>query len=243
MYRTILTLMALAGAAAASAQETATVLSSTPVIGQVAVPQQVCQDSTVVVPGRHDGTGAAVGAIAGAVVGGAATQGHGRVVGSVIGMVGGAMIGERLAGRGPDQLQQVRHCTTTTTYHNQVLHYDVVYEYAGRRHAVQLPHDPGPTLQVQVTPVGMPPPAHPAPHPQAMADMAPMRVAPSITTIRTATEFVPWVSYATPVHTVVPIIIGLPAPRWRHAPHRPHHPGRHHHHAHPRHGAPAPHGR
>ena len=151
----LLSVAALSVATAAGAQEFGHVLSSTPVIGQVALPQQVCHDTTVVVPGRQSGAGAALGAVTGAVIGSTVGQGNGRVVGSVIGMVGGAVIGDRLASRDADQFQQVRQCTTHTTFENRVLHYDVVYEYAGQRYTARMPHDPGPTVQVQVTPVGV----------------------------------------------------------------------------------------
>jgi hypothetical protein len=32
--------------------------------------------------------------------------------------------------------------------------YNVVYEYAGKQYTVQMPADPGPTLRLQLTPVG-----------------------------------------------------------------------------------------
>ena len=53
----LLSVAALSVATAAGAQEFGHVLSSTPVIGQVALPQQVCHDTTVVVPGRQSGAG------------------------------------------------------------------------------------------------------------------------------------------------------------------------------------------
>ena len=211
----LLSVAALSVATAAGAQEFGHVLSSTPVIGQVALPQQVCHDTTVVVPGRQSGAGAALGAVTGAVIGSTVGQGNGRVVGSVIGMVGGAVIGDRLASRDADQFQQVRQCTTHTTFENRVLHYDVVYEYAGQRYTARMPHDPGPTVQVQVTPVGVaPPPLAPPP----MAAMAPMQTAPAITTIRSTTEYLP---YRTPVF-VGPIVIGVPAPGLYLGPHQRH---------------------
>lgn len=33
--------------------------------------------------------------------------------------------------------------------------YIVVYEYAGKQYTVQMPNDPGPTIRLQLTPVGM----------------------------------------------------------------------------------------
>ena len=51
------------------AQEVGKVISSTPVIQQVAVPRQVCTTDQVVVQGQKSGAGAAMGAIAGGAVG------------------------------------------------------------------------------------------------------------------------------------------------------------------------------
>ncbi len=223
MKSIVLSVAALSVAAAAGAQEFGRVLSSTPVIGQVALPQQVCHDTTVIVPGQRSGTGAALGAVTGAVIGGAVGQGNGRVVGSVIGMVGGAVIGEQLSSRDADRLERVRQCSTHTTFENRVLHYDVVYEYAGQRYTAQMPHDPGPTVQVQVTPVGAtPPPLQPM---APMAPMAPMQAAPAITTIHSFTEYVP---YRAPAY-VGPIIIGVPPPVFQHRPHPRQHRRMEHH--------------
>ncbi len=221
MKSIVLSVATLSVAAAADAQEFGRVLSSTPVIGQVALPQQVCHDTTVVVPGRRSGAGAALGAVTGAVIGSAVGQGNGRVVGSVIGMVGGAVIGDRIASRDADQFQRVRQCTTHTTFENRVLYHDVVYEYAGRRYSARMPHDPGPSVQVQVTPVGVaPPPLEPEP----MAGMAPMQGVTTMTRIHAATEYVPYVRPAAAPVYLGPVVIGLPVPGWRHAPRQWQHP-------------------
>ena len=42
-------------------------------------------------------------------------------------------------------------CSTQTIYENRVAGYKVIYEYAGKQYAVQLPQDPGPTLQLRVS--------------------------------------------------------------------------------------------
>lgn len=221
MKSIVLAIVALVGAAVAGAQESARVLSSTPVIGQVAVPRQFCQVVSVVAPGQRHGAGAAIGALTGAIVGSSLGHGSGRAAGSVLGMVGGAVIGDQLAGRDTDRIEQVRQCTTHTAFENRVLHYEVVYEYAGHSHVAHMPYDPGPTVQVQVTPVGVVPPAPVAAQP--LAGVAPMQVAPTITTIHSATEFV---YYGAPPHANA-IIIGLPLRHGRHGPgarhHQPHH--------------------
>lgn len=74
------------------AQETGRVISSSPIIEQVAVPRQVCNNE----------------------------QG----------------------------------CTTQTFSENRPVAYTVVYEFGGKQYTVQMPSDPGPTVQLQVTPIG-----------------------------------------------------------------------------------------
>lgn len=139
------------------AQELGRVLSSTPVIQQVAVPRQVCSNEQVAVTQPKSGAGAVIGAIAGGAIGSAASHGPGQAAATVLGAVGGAMLGDRIEGPGNTQLQNVQRCTTQTFYENRTVAYNVVYTYAGKQYSVQMPQDPGPTLQLQVTPVGTAP--------------------------------------------------------------------------------------
>ncbi len=95
------------------AQESARVVSSTPVMQQVGVPRQACAT-----------------------------------------MTNGA----------PPQ------CSTQNIYENRAVGYKVIYEYAGKQYTVQLPQDPGPTLQLSVSvnpasnsPVASAPPPSSAP--------------------------------------------------------------------------------
>ncbi len=189
----LVSIAAIASCAVASAQDYGRVLSSTPVIQQIAVPQQFCQQQLVAVPLQRHGAGAAVGAIAGAAIGSSIGHGGGRAVGTIIGIVGGAIIGDQIEGPGTYQTQQVQRCTTHTVYENRLLHYNVVYEYAGRQYVVQMPQDPGPTVQLQIAPVSSAP--------------APVAAAPGMTTIYSTVDYQ---SYVLPVHTA-PVYIGLPA--------------------------------
>ena len=136
------------------AQEVGRVLSSTPIIQQVGVPRQVCTTEQVAVAQPKSGAGAALGAIAGGAIGNAAGHGSGRAAATMLGIIGGAVVGDRIEGPGDTQVQNVRRCSTQTFYENRAVAYNVVYEYAGRQYTVQMPQDPGPTLQLQVTPVG-----------------------------------------------------------------------------------------
>ncbi len=156
-------LVLVAAIAAASstgfAQEVGRVLSSTPIIQQVGVPRQVCTTDQVAVVQPKSGAGAALGAIAGGAIGNAAGHGAGQAAATMLGIIGGAVVGDSIEGSGNTQLQDVQRCATQTFYENRTVAYNVVYEYAGKQFTVQMPQDPGPTLQLQVTPVGSMPAA------------------------------------------------------------------------------------
>jgi uncharacterized protein YcfJ len=139
------------------AQEVGRVLSATPIIQQVAVPRQVCSNEQVAVTQPKSGAGAVMGAIAGGAIGNAASRGPGQAAATMLGMIGGAVVGDRIEGPAETQLQNVQRCTTQTIYENRTVAYNVVYEYAGKQYSVQMPQNPGPTLQLQVTPVGAAP--------------------------------------------------------------------------------------
>jgi uncharacterized protein YcfJ len=137
----------------AAAQETGRVISSTPVVQQVAVQRPVCAPGTVTVPPQTSGLGGLMGAIAGAALGSQIGSGDGRIAATVIGTVGGALLGNSVEGGGAAQVQQTQNCTTQVFHENRTVGYNVTYEYAGRQYTVQMPYDPGPTIQLQVTPV------------------------------------------------------------------------------------------
>ena len=142
------------------AQEVGRVLSSTPVVQQVSVPRQVCSNQQVAVEPQRSGAGALLGAIAGGVMGNAIGSGGGRAAATALGLFGGAVVGDRVEGGGQPYYQNVQHCSTQNYYENRTVAYNVVYEYNGRQYNVQLAQDPGPTIPLQVTPVGnsAPPP-------------------------------------------------------------------------------------
>lgn len=155
----LLAATALPGIAQAQ-QEMARVISSTPLIQQVAVPREICRDEPVSVPGQKSGAGALLGSIAGGAVGHAIGRGDGRPLATVIGVIGGAIVGDRIEGGSPPGTRVVRQCSTQSVYENRVMGYQVVYEYAGRQYSLQTPQEPGAFIPVQVMPV--PPAAPPA---------------------------------------------------------------------------------
>ena len=141
----------------AYAQEVGRVISSTPIIQQVAVPRQVCNNEQVVTPGQKSGAGAAMGAIAGGAIGNSMGQGSGRAAATMLGLFGGAILGDKVEGNAPAEVRNVQNCTQQMFYENRTMAYNVVYEFAGKQYTVQMPSDPGPTVRLQITPVAPPP--------------------------------------------------------------------------------------
>jgi hypothetical protein len=156
-----LTLTLLAGLSAASvvahAEEVGRVISSTPMIQQVAVPRQVCNNEQVVSQGSKSGAGAAMGAIAGGAIGNSMGQGSGRAAATMLGLFGGAILGDKVEGPSNPEVRNVQHCSQQMFYENRTMSYNVVYEFAGKQYTVQMPQDPGPTVRLQVTPIAGPP--------------------------------------------------------------------------------------
>ena len=139
---------------ASAADILARVISSMPVVQQVAVPRQVCNNQQYLSEAPRTGGGAVLGALAGGAAGNAIGDGSGRALATVIGLVGGAIVGDRVEGGGRQQLQNVQQCSTQTAYENRTSHYNVVYEYQGTQYNTQMVSDPGLYVRLQVTPVG-----------------------------------------------------------------------------------------
>jgi uncharacterized protein YcfJ len=130
----------------------ARVISSTPVVAQVATPREACYDEVRAEAPRSSGAGAIIGAIAGAAIGNAMGRGSGRAVATGVGLIGGAVLGDHIETDGrPGSNRTVRRCEQQTSYENQVVAYSVVYEVGGQRYTTQMPHEPGNTIPVQLT--------------------------------------------------------------------------------------------
>ena len=160
LHNTLLTglMTVLAGLSlSAHAQEVGKVISSTPIIQQVAVPRQVCNNEQVVTQGQKSGAGAAMGAIAGGAIGNSMGQGSGRAAATMLGLFGGAILGDKVEGPGTPEVRSVQNCSQQMFYENRTMAYNVVYEFAGKQYTVQMPTDPGPTVRLQVTPIAPPP--------------------------------------------------------------------------------------
>ena len=159
----------LAGLPAQAQQETARVISSTPVMHEVPVTRQVCQDEAVTRGGQKSGAGALMGTIAGGALGNALGKGSGNAAATALGLFGGAILGNSIEGEAPPETQMVRRCYPQTVYESRVSAYHVVYEFGGKEYSAQMPSDPGQYLQLQITPIVSRPPSGyaPAGYPQS----------------------------------------------------------------------------
>jgi uncharacterized protein YcfJ len=138
----------------AAAQEVGNVISSHPVIQQVAVPRQNCAPAYVQAPSQTSGMGGLAGALIGGGLGSQIGGGNGAIAGALIGTVGGAILGNNIEGNNlRAQQAAVPNCITENTLENRTVGYDVTYEYAGRQYTTRMPYDPGSTIRLSVSPV------------------------------------------------------------------------------------------
>ncbi|MBO9661803.1 glycine zipper 2TM domain-containing protein [Dokdonella sp.] len=148
---------AAAPAAPANAPRYANVISVQPIKRKVDHKREVCRDERVVHRARpkdeHQVAGTVIGAIAGGVIGNQVGGGRGRDLATVAGAVGGGYAGKKI-----QQGQQNKNTYTTTERRcrevnepsEEVVAYDVVYEYLGSTQKVRLDHDPGDRVELPV---------------------------------------------------------------------------------------------
>jgi uncharacterized protein YcfJ len=168
--KAIVSLLALACTAQiASAEEYAHVVNKMEVMGSVPGQQRVCENSTVQVQQPNSGGGAVLGGIAGGIIGNAVGQGAGNAVATAAGIVAGAMVGDKMeSSSNPVSTQQIQRCHLVQTTQNQVIGYNITYEYAGKQYTTRVSNDPGEWLPVQVSSQGVFP-AVPMIQPQAQS--------------------------------------------------------------------------
>ena len=146
----VLALSALS-ALTVQAQDSARVLSSTPVVQQFSVPKRVCSEEQVVANGEKSGAGAAMGAIAGGALGNSVGRGDGRAAATLLGI-----LGDKIEGNPNPQVRNVARCTQQMVYESRITGYSVVYEFAGKQYSAIMPTNPGPVVQLQITPIAPP---------------------------------------------------------------------------------------
>jgi uncharacterized protein YcfJ len=163
MKRTLITsaltmaVLGLGSAQASPFQDTAWVISSTPVYESVNTPQRDCWSEQVGYerPRSRDYTGAVIGGIAGGLLGNTIGKGSGRSVATAIGAATGAMVGDNLSNdgydyRAPARPRHEQRCRTVDNWSRQLTGYNVTYRYQGHDYTDFLPYDPGRTVKVNV---------------------------------------------------------------------------------------------
>jgi len=167
------------------------------VVAQVEVPRQVCFDELQQEPVRSSGAGALLGAIAGGVMGNALGKGAGKALATGAGVIGGAVLGDHIENDGRvGATRSVRRCEQQASYENQVVAYDVVYEYGGQRYSTQMQQEPGRTIPLQVT-------LSPAMAPEPVMSVPPVVMSAPRTYVEPATYYAP-----------PPPVVVYGAPRW-----------------------------
>lgn len=133
------------------------VVSVQPVKQKVSRKHEECRDERVVHKARpkddHQVAGTVIGAIAGGVIGNQVGHGRGRDAATVAGAIGGGYAGKKI-----QQNQQrkdtyttvERRCRTVDEPGEEIVAYDVVYEYLGTTQKVRLDHDPGDRVELPV---------------------------------------------------------------------------------------------
>lgn len=104
-------------------------------------------------------------------------------------------------------------CTLQTFSENRAVAYDVVYEYGGKQFSVQMPQDPGPVVQLQISavppvaaqPVGVAPPTT-----VMVGAPAPVYVSPAPTVVYTT----PYPYYWGPGYAYPPVGVSLRFGYW-----------------------------
>lgn len=144
-------------------EDYARVISSRPVYRTVEdrVPQERCWNETVREESRSEGPSPA-GAIVGGVVGGALGHavGHGssnKKIGTAVGVVLGATVGNQVArdrAQGGDEVtyRDRERCQTSHAVERrqEIVGYDVDYQYLGRTFSTRMDHNPGNRIRVAV---------------------------------------------------------------------------------------------
>ena len=152
-------LLASAGAQASGFQDTAQVVSSTPVYESVNTPQRDCwTEQAGYDEARRDRSygGAVLGGIVGGLLGNSIGKGTGRSVATAVGAATGAIAGDNIDNDGHEYRPAPRprydqRCRTVDNWSRQVTGYNVVYRYQGHDYSTFLPFDPGRNVRVNVS--------------------------------------------------------------------------------------------
>lgn len=142
---------------AADGPRYASVISVQPIKQKVDHPREDCRDERVVHKRKpkddHQIAGTVIGAVAGGVLGHQVGGGRGKDVATVAGAIGGGIAGKKIQESHQDRqtYTTIEHrCRTVNEPSEDIVAYEVVYEYLGSTHQVRLDHDPGDKIELPV---------------------------------------------------------------------------------------------
>jgi len=129
----------------------ARVIESTPVYAQGGTHEECWNEETKTYEHHGINAGTVLGAIAGGVIGHQIGSGRGNDVATAAGAIGGGIAGNRIERNREERPSSEQRCRTVSDSEgatNQVVAYDVRYEYRGREFTTRLNHEPGRWLAV-----------------------------------------------------------------------------------------------
>lgn len=137
--------MVATNCAFAAYDDVAVIKSVTPIQGEQAQQQQVCESIQVLAPAPQSRsiTGSMLGGLAGALLGNQVGGGNGRMAATAVGAIAGAMTGDRVDNQqNMPQASQQQTCRWVRSSVPSVVGFLVTYEYNGRTYQNMLPFDP-----------------------------------------------------------------------------------------------------
>lgn len=136
------------------------VLSVAPQVERSHQPRQEChteyvRESMYDQPARSN-SGAVVGGVTGGLLGSTIGRGSGRIAAAAVGAGLGALVGDRVDNRdsvGRERIvtRPVEQCVTVDQWQTMTTGYVVNYEYQGRQYSTLMDHDPGASIELDVT--------------------------------------------------------------------------------------------
>ena len=151
MKKTLLLCVLACLGVTAQAAEYGRVISSVPVLEQVASPRRSCWDETVEVRQPRSYGGTIIGGLTGAAIGSAFGHGSGNAAATAGGAVLGAILGNEADRDAQSEMRTVRRCQTVQTSETRTTAYDVPYEYAGQRYTTRMANPPGEWVPITVS--------------------------------------------------------------------------------------------
>ncbi len=160
------------------ATEYGNVVTATPIVRPVSVPQTSCTQQQVTVQPPQSIGGTIFGTVAGALIGSTVGRGGGQVAGAAVGAAAGALVGHSVdEAQSQPYTAPVQNCQTASVAQSAIVGYHVTYLYKGSQYDADLPADPGPTVALSFdTNTGEPVPVvdqPPPPPPLPVADVPP----------------------------------------------------------------------